>query len=189
MEESVRTFIALLINDELKNRLKQIQEKLRLANADVKWIAPEEMHLTLKFLGNTGISQIDDIFKAVSEVAGNFPPILISLSSVGAFPCVNCPQIIWVGIDEGKEIICEINHCLENKLAMLGFKKEKKRFNPHLTVGRVKGLKGFTELTKRIVSVETPVERMLVSDIHIMKSQLTPQGAIHSVLERIALKI
>jgi 2'-5' RNA ligase len=105
-----------------------------------------------------------------------------------AFPSINCPQIIWVGIDEGKEIIVEMNHKMEDKLSSLGFKKERKRFNPHLTVGRVKSLKGFSELTKRIAIIETPVERMVISDINIMKSQLNPQGAIHSVLEKIALQ-
>ncbi len=193
MEESIRIFIALPINDELKNRLKQIQEDLRLVNTDVKWTVPERMHLTLKFIGNTRVSQIDGICKAVSEIASSFSPFFISLSSVGAFPNVNCPQIIWAGIDEGKEIICEMNHQMENRLAILGFKKETKKFSPHLTIGMVRGRKGIAELTKKIVTIETPVERlrkmsMTVSDIHIMKSQLTPQGAIHSVLGTIALK-
>lgn len=188
MEESIRTFIALLINDELKNKLKQIQEALRSANADVKWIAPEGMHLTLKFLGNIGFSQIAGACKAVAEIADKFSSFPISLSSVGAFPSINCPQIIWVGVDEGKEIIYEMNQQIENRLAMLGFKKEKKRFNPHLTIGRVRSLNGFTELTKRIATIETPVERIVVSDICIMKSQLNSQGAIHSVLGKIALQ-
>ncbi|MEK7812625.1 MAG: 2'-5' RNA ligase family protein, partial [Candidatus Desantisbacteria bacterium] len=96
------------------------------------------------------------------------------------------PQIIWVGIGEGKEIICEINHKTEDRLAMLGFKRDKK-FSPHLTIGRMRGLKGFAELTKRIITIETPVKRMTVSKIHVMKSQLATQGAIHSVLESITL--
>ncbi|MEK7275219.1 MAG: RNA 2',3'-cyclic phosphodiesterase, partial [Candidatus Desantisbacteria bacterium] len=159
MEELIRTFIAIPINDDLKDGLKQVQENLRLAGADVKWTAPEGMHLTLKFLGNVKVSQINGICKAVSEIAGNFLPFSISLSSTGAFPNVNCPQIIWVGIGEGKEIICEINHKTEDRLAMLGFKRDKK-FSPHLTIGRMRGLKGFAELTKRIITIETPVKRM-----------------------------
>ncbi len=187
MEELIRTFISIPISDDLKNELKQIQENLKSAGADVKWIVPEGMHLTLKFLGDVKVSQINGICKAVSETTGNFLPFPISFSSVGAFPNVNCPQIIWVGIGEGKEIICEMNHKIEDRLAIIGFKKEKKKFNPHLTIGRMRGLKGFAELTKRIISIETPVERMMVSDIHVMKSQLTTQGAIHSVLESIVL--
>lgn len=184
-----RIFIALLINNELKNGLIQIQEKLKVSKAEVKWVSHEGIHLTLKFLGNVEDFQMENIYAIVSAVVANFSPFTISLSSLNAFPGMSRPQIIWVGIQQGREVICEINQQIEDNLVSLGFEKEKKRFSPHLTIGRVKGNKRCAELTSLLPKIESSnIGQMRVEAIHIMKSQLTSQGAIYSVLKEISLK-
>lgn len=185
---NIRTFIAINLTREIKETLNKIQSQLKKADADVKWVGQEGMHITLKFLGNVVIGQLESVYQMVFEATSNFNPFQLSLSSVGAFPNLSSPKVVWVGIDKGKEICIELAKQIDANLLRLGFPIEQKEFVPHLTLGRVKSPRGKNELSKLVSELKTQsFGQMDVSKIEVMGSQLTPKGAIYTTLQEFHL--
>ncbi len=184
----IRTFIAINMTNEIKELLGKIQIELKKAEADVKWVAPEGMHLTLKFLGNIFIGQLESVCQMVLEATSNFNQFQLSLSSLGAFPNLSSPKVVWVGIDKGKEECIQLAKQIDNNLNRLGFPVESKEFFPHLTLGRVKSPRGRNELLKSITTLKTKsFGQMSVTKVEVMGSQLTPKGSIYTTLRQLEL--
>lgn len=184
----VRTFIAINMTSEIKETLSKIQSELKKANADVKWVGHEGMHITLKFLGNVIIGQLESVYQMVLEATSNFNQFPLSLTSVGAFPNLSSPKVIWVGVDKGKEECIKLAKRIDDNLLRLGFPVEQKEIIPHLTLGRVKSQRDRNELAKLITKLKTnSFGQMEVSNIEVMGSQLTPKGAIYTSLRELAL--
>jgi len=184
----VRTFIAINMTNEIKETLSKIQLELKKANADVKWVNHEGMHITLKFLGNVIIGQLESVYQMVLEATFNFTQFPLSLSSIDAFPNLSTPKVVWVGVDKGKKECIELSKRIDNNLLRLGFPVEQKEVIPHLTLGRVKSSRGRNELSKLISKLKTQsFGQMMVSNIEVMGSQLTPKGAIYTTLREFAL--
>ncbi len=184
----VRTFIAINMTDEIKETLIKIQSELKKANADVKWVSHEGMHITLKFLGNVIIGQLESVYQMVLEATSNFNQFSLSLTSVGAFPNLSSPKVVWVGVDKGKEECLELAKRIDDNLLRLGFPVEQKEVIPHLTLGRVKSPHGRNELSKLISNLKPKsFGQMEVDKIEVMGSQLTPKGAIYTPLRELAL--
>lgn len=184
----IRTFIAINMTNEIKESLGKIQTELKKAEADVKWVTPEGMHLTLKFLGNVLIGQLESIYQMVLEATSNFNQFQLSLSSVGVFPNVSSPKVVWVGVTQGKEECIQLAERIDNNLNRLGFPVETRGFTPHLTLGRVKSLRSRNELSKLIAELKTKsFGQMSVSKVEVMGSQLTPKGAIYTTLRELEL--
>lgn len=185
---NIRTFIAINTTKEIKEKLTNIQSQLKKANADVKWVNSEGMHITLKFLGNVIIGQLESIYQMVREATSDIKQFPLSLSSLGTFPNLSNPKVIWVGIDRGKEECIELAKQIDNNLLRLGFPVEQKDFVPHLTLGRVKSPRGKNELAELITSLKTQsIGEMHISKIEVMGSQLTPKGAIYTTLQELPL--
>ncbi|MEW6096428.1 MAG: RNA 2',3'-cyclic phosphodiesterase [bacterium] len=185
----IRTFIAINMTNEIKERLSKIQLELKKANADVKWVNHEGMHITLKFLGNVIIGELESVYQMVLEATSDFNQFTLSLSSLGTFPNLSSPKVVWVGVEKGKEQCIELAKRLDDNLLRLGFPVEQKEFIPHLTLGRVKSPRGRNELSKLISKVEKlkSFGQMEVSKIEVMGSQLTPKGAVYTTLRELAL--
>ena len=168
-------------------------DKNKISNG-VKWVKPDGIHLTLKFLGNIPTSKISLIKEVLDSIAKETVSFQIALSKIGAFPKIDYPRVIWVGLEEGKDKTIELNRKLEERLEKIGFPKESRSFQPHLTLGRVKssknkgGLKKSIELLNRdlppLLSCESKKggAKMTVSEIKLFKSTLTPKGAIYTCL-------
>lgn len=185
----VRTFIAINMTNEIKETLSKVQLELKKSNADVKWVNPEGMHITLKFLGNVLIGQLESIYQMVLEASSDFNQFPLSLSSLGAFPNLSSPRVIWVKVDKGKQECIKLAQRIDNNLLRLGFPCEQKEFVPHLTLGRVKSSRGRSELSKAVSQLTNQYfGQMNVSKIAVMGSQLTPQGAIYTILREFILK-
>ena len=134
----VRSFIAVELASGVKQRAAELIKKLKTANADVKWVPPTEMHLTLKFLGEVNRDEILPLCRITQEVAAAFEPFDIGFSGLGAFPNADEPRTLWIGMEQGVEQLSELHAALENALFKeLGFGKERRKFTPHLTIGRV----------------------------------------------------
>jgi 2'-5' RNA ligase len=120
-------------------RAGDLIDKLRVAAAEINWVRPQQMHLTLKFLGDVPDTETPDICRVVNEVAAGFEPFEITCRGVGAFPNPRDPRTLWIGIEDGadelKRLQAEIDEALKTKL---GYGKEQRGFHPHLTIGRVK---------------------------------------------------
>lgn len=185
---AVRTFIAINMTDEIKEILIKIQSELKKANADVKWVGHEGMHITLKFLGNVMIGQLESVYQMVLEATSHFNQFSLSLTSIGAFPNLSSPKVVWVGVDKGKEECIELAKRIDDNLLRLGFPVEQKEFIPHLTLGRVKSPRDRKELSKLISKLKfESFGQMEVSSIEVMGSQLTPKGAIYTTMRELTL--
>src|SRR4029078_8317708 len=134
----VRTFIAVELSPGVKHRAGELIKKLKPTGADVNWVQPVQMHLTLKFLGEVPRDDIIPICKVAQDVAAQFEPFDLGFRGTGAFPHTDHPRTLWIGIEDGLAEIRALQKELEQKLLdKLGFPKERRQFTPHLTIGRV----------------------------------------------------
>jgi len=183
MSERIRAFIAIELNKEIHDYLANIQNELKQARADVKWVKPENIHLTLKFLGNMDISQINQIKKILAEISQGENEFSIELSRVGAFPKLKYPRAIWIGIEKNQDKVTEIANNLEERLHKLGISKEDRPFHPHITIGRVKSSLNRSTLAEKLTSINIPQRpSMTIKKLTLFKSTLTPNGPIYQVL-------
>jgi 2'-5' RNA ligase len=163
------------------------EKEIVKTGADVKLVVPENIHITVKFLGDTNENHIDTIEQNMKESVLTTKPFPITLKGTGVFPNQNYIKVIWIGImDEGN--IKTISQAIDNSLAPLGFKKENRGFSPHLTVGRVKTARNKEQLLKVIGNyneVEFTIQK--VQSIMLKKSELTPNGPIYTTLREVSL--
>lgn len=187
--EKVRTFIAIKLTPEIISNISGVQEELKKSVIEVKWVKPENIHLTLKFLGHITPEELEKVKLATRETLKPFAPFEVSVSGLGAFPKIEYPRVIWVGIDKGKKELTKIASRIEENLAKIGFAKEKRGFSPHLTLGRIKSLKGRERLIETFTKLKAAnLGNMRVTKIFIMKSELRPLGPVYTSLEEIDLK-
>ena len=185
--ETVRSFIALRLSPEIQQELGRVQADLKKAEADVKWVKPEGIHLTLKFLGSVSLELIEEIKKALDALVKNHRPFTLKISGLGAFPKIEHPRVIWVGIEQGKEQSIKLAKGLEQGLIKHGFLPEKRSFKPHLTLGRVRSPHNRDQLKKLLQSVSVTAKTMPAEKLILFKSTLTPQGAIYAPLHEAKL--
>jgi 2'-5' RNA ligase len=183
----MRTFIAIKIPEEIRKSLARLQNKLKACGADVKWVEPANIHLTLKFIGEIEEGKIPEIERAMREAAGNKASFKVRIGNIGAFPDLRHPRVIWAGINQGEKETRSIANELEERLEALGVPKENREFAGHLTLGRARSLKNMTELIKKLeklkdLSREENFE-FKAGEITLFKSTLTPQGAFYEALK------
>ena len=146
----IRTFIALELPPGLKQVLADLQQDMRSRTDCVRWVKPEHIHLTLKFLGPTEESLVEPIGTMLSNLAKDAAPFRTNVAGLGAFPNPRNPKVIWVGMPGEQRDLLQFQQQLEDALALVGFAKDKRSFAPHLTLGRVKEGKGKRELEQLI---------------------------------------
>ena len=184
----IRTFLAVEIDSPNKQKLSELIALLKKTNTDVKWINENQMHLTLKFLGNTEKTKTQEIPRVLEPITKDFREFTISLSKIGAFPNINKPRVIWIGIDEGKVTLKLLADKIESELEKIGFAKEKREFKSHLTLGRVRSIKNMPRLTDLIQKTDfQSQDKIKISALILFHSTLTPKGAIYAPLTKIKL--
>lgn len=177
----MRLFIAVNLEEELKKKIVPFQEELKKTGADVKWVAVENLHLTLKFLGEVTEEKIYSIEQVVVPILKNFSSFEMRLSGFGVFPNFNYPRVIWLGIEESSEKLKMLSEKIEDSLVPLGFDKENRPFTAHLTLGRMRSLKNKQELIKKIVEKkDQEIGIQKVEKIYLMQSFLKPTGPIYT---------
>jgi len=180
-----RGFIAIGL--DVSSKIVEFENKIKKTGAAVKLVDPESMHLTLKFLGDTDEDLINEIEKIIKESSQGIKPFKIKLEGTGVFPNKNYIKIIWIGVNDGEQII-PIAEKIDEEISNLGFKKEKRKFSAHLTIGRVKTAKNKDELIQIIEEYnEILFSEFEVKSIKLIKSELTPNGPIYSTLKEIKL--
>ncbi len=184
----IRSFIAIDVEDpEIVSKIVRVQEEILSSSAKLKPVERQNLHFTLKFLGNVEESRIELVVSTMREVLESFEPFPMHLKGVGAFPRVSRPNVVWIGVDEGRDVFIEMAKELDRSLAKLGFKRETKGFEPHLTIARVKGYSGdLPEIIRRISDVD--IGFIDVEEVRFKKSTLTPQGPIYETLHGIKLR-
>ena len=179
----IRAFIAAEIDLPNKKKISDLISELKKSKADVKWITENQIHITLKFLGNTGEEQIQKISGVLDGISRNFSAFDIRFSKLGAFPNMKRPRVIWIGVEKGGDLLSSLNEKIETELEKIGFTKEKREYKAHLTLGRVKSLKNITSLTESIDKIDfQPTGEIKIDRLTLFQSTLTPKGAIYSPL-------
>jgi 2'-5' RNA ligase len=189
MNQKIRTFVAVEIGSAVRGRVADLVERFRAAGAKVKWVATENLHVTLKFLGDVDTPQIRDVCRAVEQAVADAAPFEFELRGAGAFPDTRRPRTVWLGIGQGSQDLVALNERIEPPLAELGFRREARRFQPHLTIGRVRrGGAALAELGKLLREHEDfPIGLTRASEAIVFSSQLAPSGPTYEALARAPL--
>ena len=192
--DTVRVFIALDLPQDAKEVLAETIGQLRsVIPSGVRWVDPWGIHLTLKFLGNVDTSVVDDILAAMRVASENYsgPKFSLTLSALGLFPNIKQPRVLWAGADGDLDTLTSLQTLVDEAVSRLGFSPEKRPFRPHLTLGRVQdgvppgGRRSIGEAA--VKALLPPVAAWEVDSMHLIRSTLTPQGAIYTSLGTVAL--
>jgi 2'-5' RNA ligase len=189
MNGSVRTFIAVHIPDSVRRDIGAMVNRLRSAGgADVKWVRPENLHLTLKFLGDVEEGRIPAVGTGVETAVSSMPAFNLALGGTGAFPNARRPSVLWIGVPLGAEPMAALAGHVESALDRLGFEREKRPFSAHLTIGRVRPPGNAGSTVERMAETGFKSDPFTVDTIHLMKSELQRSGAEYTVLRTIKLQ-
>ncbi len=184
MKKTLRTFVAVEIDSPIRARAAELIESLRGSAADVKWVETHNLHLTLKFLGDVHERDLVDVCRAVQKGAAEVNPFDLEVRGAGAFPHAARPRTVWIGAGAGAEQMIGLHDAVEAALADLGYRKEHRQFQTHLTIGRVRGSgPGIAELGKLIQQhAEFLVGRMTVGKVTVFSSELTSSGPVYETI-------
>lgn len=186
----IRCFIAIELSQELLERLADVQAALRQDDwmDQVRWVRPEGIHLTLKFLGNVPEERITAINQAIREAiaAAGVGPFTLQAAGLGTFPNFRRPAVIWVGVQDDTQELQRLQEAIEAAMERLGFQREERPFHPHLTLGRVnrRAGSGYRRKLGEVLQARQvgDVGRIRVEAVSLMRSQLHPQGAVYTQL-------
>jgi 2'-5' RNA ligase len=192
--EKIRTFIAIELDESIKDGLTKLQKRLKgeAPQGSVRWVKSEGIHLTLKFLGDVPADQIGEITRALQKSCQGFAPFSISCGGLGCFPNLKRPRVVWVGIQEETGTLTQLQKAIEGNVAPLGYPTEKRKFSPHLTIGRVQRRvsSGDQRQLGELVGasqIET-LGQMEVRSVNLIRSDLRPSGAVYTRLAEVELK-
>ncbi len=183
MSESIRSFLAFDIESEaVRKRLAAVQNLLAQTGADLKLVEPQNIHITVRFLGDITPATAEKIFEAMQQV--QFTPFNVQIKSLGAFPDLRYPRVVWAGITEGVDQLKTVFSQLEPRLRSLGFTPDPKGFSPHLTIARVKTGRNKAQLADFVAkNANYDFGTIKAECLRLKKSDLTPRGPIYSTLK------
>jgi 2'-5' RNA ligase len=186
----LRTFIAVDVGKAIRDRCLALQDTLARSGTEVKWVGEENLHVTLLFLGEVEDRTIPALCQAVADCCAEHPVFSLSVETVGCFPNPRRPRVVWAGVGTGSAELIALHDALEPPLLNLGcYRREDRQYTPHLTLGRVRG-DGRTDalaaaLTKQAKWHGGEIE---VRELHVLSSELRPQGPVYTVLSRAKLR-
>jgi 2'-5' RNA ligase len=169
---------------ELDNVIRTLKER----DGAVRWVASKNIHLTIRFLGDTDERLVDDIAQKVDTIARQFPAVHTVIDKLGAFPNLRKPRIIWAGIQSGIETLAQVAAAAELSVQDLGFEAETKGFKAHLTLGRVRDRRKPEELVSFLSDYQLTPIPVLFDRVVLFKSTLTPTGPIYERLHEAQLQ-
>ena len=186
--KGLRCFIAIELPDSVKSSLVKLQDELKNCGADVRWVNTDNMHLTLKFLGNIKEEIVKKIIDAMKKVCGNYNAFSLEIKGIGTFPGPKSPRVLWLGV-ENSSILKTLQADIEEEMSGLGFTKEKRGFRSHLTLGRFRSSAGKEKLFSAVkLREKDSFGTMQVNSTLLMQSDLNPGGARHTKISDVPLK-
>jgi len=184
MSDSLRCFLAIRLPSQAIERLSEAQQRLREADNTWKWVKPESFHITLKFLGDVERERIPTLWESIRRSLAEFHAFTMSFRGLGVFPDTRAPRVAWAGIHDGATELTELAHKVEQPCAEHGFEPERRRFAAHLTLGRSRRPTHNATLIAAIDKfADVDLGRADVTSVALMRSKLTPAGAIYHILE------
>ena len=189
---SIRCFIAIELEEKIKNQLAEQQKLFRKRlsgnESSIKWVKPEQIHLTLKFLGNVADQDILEICNAVSRAVSEFQPFSFSIGTCGSFPPNRPARVLWIGITQGQPELKQLAKRVDHWVNKIGFPLEKRAFSGHLTLARIRQTNAGKAVSR--VAEQTAVDNLgvqTVSAITVFQSDLRPGGPIYTPLHHAPL--
>lgn len=188
MIDSFRAFLAVDLFPKIKEAIHHIQNDLRTANGDIKWIDPAQAHLTLKFLGDINPKQAEIIQRAL-EPLKNFNPIKFNLTHLGTFPKGQQARIIWVEVSDEEKGIEKLTKWINQELGISGFAKEPRPYNPHITLGRLRSSKNIESLIEKVNNYPLRSEiTQTAHEVTLYKSILSQTGPSYFPIKKFNLE-
>ncbi len=181
----MRTFIAVNLTDEIRGDFIRHLDTFRPLARHVSWVKPGNAHITLKFLGEVDEKLLPEVVAGVRQAVAGHEPFEVQLGGFGAFPNFNRPRVLWVGIIAGVDLLAALAKAIDREMMQLGFPKEKRRFSPHITLGRIRKPGRYDDLRDAAEKTIYESAPFTVNSIEVMKSVLSPHGATYSVFESI----
>jgi len=179
----IRTFLAIELPKKIIDQIRDIQNDLRSSVYQVKWVRPENIHLTLKFFGNIEEKTIEEISRVIKGVASKVDTFDLDVRGIGVFPNISRPRVVWVGVESADQNLDLLHKEVEVTLEKIGFEPEGRKFAPHLTLGRVKSLKDKRRLIDQVQMFKgCELGSFNVENLFLFKSDLRPSGAVYTKL-------
>ena len=189
MAEKICAFVAIGLPPFVIKKITEVQNQFKSLDLDIAWVKPENVHLTLRFLGNITTWQISEITLRLAEIAGKSSKFEISLTHLGVFPNLNHPKVLWVGLENSENYLEILQKKVAEQIQTIGFEPETKNFRPHLTFARMKSPRGKESLKQKLQSFPKIFAKAIgVYSIKLYKSHFTPRGYTYTVLETFAFK-
>jgi 2'-5' RNA ligase len=184
--DTVRTFIAIEISQEARVRVVEHINHLRreVPNVRASWSREDNLHLTLKFLGNVPVSQISAVSQAAAAAAAAIEPFELTIGGCGWFPPHGKPKVLWIGIDDPDSRLRELQDALQARCAEAGFQRDERAFHPHLTIARLRSPAGSRHLAETHKAHGFPSQRLTVSELVVFRSELLRDGSKHTAISR-----
>ena len=187
--DMTRTFVAVEAPAAVRQRAVDLIERLRASQAEVKWVEPHNLHVTVKFLGDVPTPATVEVCAAVAAAVQTLPPLPVTFRGAGAFPDMRRPTTVWLGIGQGADEFGDLVAAVEKSLAQLGYPKEGRRFHPHLTLGRVRGtgpaVRELSDLIRAHAEFEAGTAEL--REVVVFASHLNRTGPTYQALARIPL--
>jgi RNA 2',3'-cyclic 3'-phosphodiesterase len=185
----IRSFIAIEIPAGIRQEIKKLVADIQNTEADVKWVRPEGIHLTLKFLGSVKEDMVEKVALAVRPVVEAWRPFRLKAHGVGCFPGIRNPRVLWIGLEQEEGSAVRLQQEIETKTAELGFSPEDRPFHPHLTLGRVRSPKGRNALIKMLeTNSRLELSSFQVERVTLFRSDLRPGGPVYTKLHEFVMK-
>ncbi len=188
-QNKIRSFIAIELPEHIVSAIHGVQKGIKSHGLKLRWVKPENIHLTLKFLGDIDAEDVDGIGETVTSVAGNFSTLSLYGKGVGVFPNLRRPKVMWVGIGGETRDLMALQKNIDENFENIGFPKEKRAFKGHLTIGRAKGHLNYDRLVATMREfLDYKTEPFTAREIILFKSDLKPGGAVYTKLMTIPFK-
>ena len=185
MSGSIRTFIALELPPTVISLLHTVQQELKQLKIRARWVRGENIHLTLKFIGDINPGDVDTLSAAMAGAAKGFSPVILAVRGIGVFPSIKRPRVVWVGLGGDIRSLLELQSRLVDELAEAGVARDKRSFKAHLTLGRIKQPPG-PDLIRQMIAEHATLssDEFTCDQVILFKSDLKPSGAVYTKLKQ-----
>jgi len=189
--EMIRAFIAVPVSDEIRSAVETVESELKRIGADVKWVRPGNVHLTLKFLGNIRPDDVGSLKAALGQALAGVTGFEARVAGLGTFPRGRGkPRVVWMGLEEGVDGLKDLAGRVDDACASLGFERETRPFAGHLTIGRSRRGGGrLPELAEAVAELLFNPLQLKVDRVNLVRSRLSPEGPTYTVLESFTLDV
>jgi len=183
-EKPKRVFLAIELPEDVKNRIIVIQDELKILLKGIRWTRPEGIHLTLKFFGNIYEKEIVRISEIIAGNTKNAETISLSGGEIGAFPNLGRPRVLWLGLNGDTERLSILQESIDIDLEVYGYEKGRRKFRPHLTLGRAKSSRGMIMDLSHVIKRKKDYQagQFNCRGLTLFQSELKPGGAVYTKL-------